>query len=223
MRVSMPTKMQVLYLIRHAETAYNREGRVQGHIESSLSRLGSRQAKRVGERLGYVEFVAAYSSPSKRAVQTSKIAFGGALEVETREGLREIRLGKWEGQKASVLRRRYPRDVQLWFHQPSAVRIPGAETVGQFRRRVVREMNHIRKEHPAGEIAVVTHGGVICAYLTSVLGMKLDDLWRFKIRNASVTRVLFPQDRARVDLLGDIHHLNGVFRDVPDRPFRLFP
>jgi hypothetical protein len=53
--------------------------------------------------------------------------------------------------------------------------------------------------------------------------MKLDDLWRFKIRNASVTRVLFPQDRARVDLLGDIHHLNGVFRDVPDRPFRLFP
>ena len=219
----MPTKMQVLYLIRHAETAYNREGRVQGHIESSLSRLGSRQAKRIGERLGYIEFVAAYSSPSKRALQTSKIAFGGALAVETREGLREIRLGKWEGQKASVLRRRYPRDVQLWFHQPSAVRIPGAETVGQFRRRVVREVNHIRKEHPVGEIAVVTHGGVICAYLTSVLGMKLDDLWRFKIRNASVTRVLFPQDRARVDLLGDIHHLNGVFRDVPDRPFRLFP
>jgi probable phosphoglycerate mutase len=219
----MPTKFQVLYLIRHAETAYNREGRVQGHIESSLSRLGSQQAKRIGERLGYIDFVAAYSSPSKRAVQTSRLAFGRDIEVETREGLREIRLGKWEGQKASVLRRRYPRDVYLWFHEPSAVRIPGAETIGQFRRRVVREVNRIRKEHPAGETAIVTHGGVICAYLTAVLGMKLDDLWRFKIRNASVTRVLFPHDRARIDLLGDIHHLDGVFREVPDRPFRLFP
>jgi 2,3-bisphosphoglycerate-dependent phosphoglycerate mutase len=88
---------------------------------------------------------------------------------------------------------------------------------------VVGEMQRIRKAHASGEIAVVTHGGVICAYLTAVLGMKLDDLWRFKIRNASVTRVLFPQGRARVDLLGDIHHLRGVVREVPDRPFRLFP
>lgn len=223
MRAAMPTKMQVLYLIRHAETAFNREGRVQGHVESSLSRLGSRQAKRIGDRLDYIEFVAAYSSPAKRAVQTSRLAFGRSFEIETREGLREIRLGKWEGQKASVLRRRYPRDVRLWFHQPSAVRIPGAERVGEFRRRVVREMTSIRKAHPAGEIAIVTHGGVICAYLTAVLGMKLDDLWRFKIRNASVTRVLFPQDRARIDLLGDIHHLDGAFREVADRPFRLFP
>jgi broad specificity phosphatase PhoE len=69
----------------------------------------------------------------------------------------------------------------------------------------------------------VTHAGVICAYLTSVLGMSLDDLWSFKIRNASVTRVLFPQGKARIDLLGDIHHLAGVVREAPDRPFRLFP
>jgi broad specificity phosphatase PhoE len=103
------------------------------------------------------------------------------------------------------------------------VRIPGAETVGQFRRRVVRAMNQVRKEQPEGEIAVVTHGGVICVYLTALLGMKLDDLWQFKIRNGSVTRILFPQGRARIDLLGDIHHLNGAFREMPDRPFRLFP
>jgi broad specificity phosphatase PhoE len=219
----MPAGIQILYLIRHAETAFNREGRVQGHVESSLSRLGTSQAKRIAERLGYIDFVAVYASPSRRTVQTSRIAFGRDVEIETREGLREISLGKWEGQKASVLRRRYPREVHLWFHQPSAVRIPGAETIGMFRRRVVREVNRIRREHPAGEVAIVTHGGVICAYLTAVLGMGLDDLWRFKIRNASVTRVLFPQGRARVDLLGDIHHLNGVFREVPGRPFRLFP
>jgi len=214
--------MQVLYLIRHAETGYNRDGRVQGHTESNLSPLGVKQARRVGRRLGYVEFVAAYASPSTRTMHTARLALGKA-DIVPREGLREIRLGDWEGQKADELRKRYPREVERWFHSPMAVRIPGAETVGQFRRRVVREMNRIRKAHPAGEIAVVTHAGVICAYLTSVLGMSLDDLWSFKIRNASVTRVLFPQGKARIDLLGDIHHLEGVFRETPNRPFRLFP
>jgi len=218
----MPSTMQVLYLIRHAETGYNRDGRVQGHTDSSLSRLGIEQARRVGRRLSYVEFVAAYSSPSRRTLRTAKLAFAGT-GIETREGLREIRLGRWEGVKSEELRRRYPREVERWFHSPSMVRIPGAETVGQFRRRVIAEMNRIRKAHPSGEIAVVTHAGVICAYLTSLLGMSLDDLWSFKIRNASVTRVLFPQGKARVDLLGDIHHLEGVFREAPDRPFRLFP
>ncbi|HEX5131715.1 MAG TPA: histidine phosphatase family protein [Candidatus Krumholzibacteria bacterium] len=215
--------MQVIYLIRHAETAFNRVGRIQGHSESSLSRLGTQQARRVGARLDYVDFSAIYASPAKRALQTARLAFGRGVQVDAREGLREINLGAWEGLKASTLRERYPRQVHLWFHRPSAVRIEGAETVGQFRRRVVGEMNRIRREHTSGELAVITHGGVICVYLTSLLGMKLDDLWQFKIRNASVTRVLFPQGRARVDLLGDIHHLDGAFREMPDRPFRLFP
>jgi broad specificity phosphatase PhoE len=218
----MPTTMQVLYLIRHAETGYNRDGRVQGHTESNLSRLGIEQARRIGSRLDYVHFVAAYASPSKRTMHTARLALKD-IDIEAREGLREIRLGAWEGQKAADLRKRYPREVERWFHSPMAVRIPGAETVGQFRRRVVREMNRVCKEHPSGEIAVVTHAGVICVYLTSLLGMSLDDLWSFKIRNASVTRVLFPQGKARIDLLGDIHHLEGVFREVPGRPFRLFP
>ncbi|HKW14994.1 MAG TPA: histidine phosphatase family protein [Candidatus Krumholzibacteria bacterium] len=218
----MPSAFPVLYLIRHAETGYNRDGRVQGHTDSSLSRLGIEQARRIGKRLDYVQFEAAYASPSRRTMHTARLALGDA-KIEPREGLREIRLGVWEGQKAEALRKRYPREVDRWFHSPMAVRIPGAETVGQFRRRVVREMNRIRKQHPAGEIAVVTHAGVICAYLTSVLGMSLDDLWSFKIRNASVTRVLFPQGKARIDLLGDIHHLEGVFREAPNRPFRLFP
>jgi broad specificity phosphatase PhoE len=119
------------------------------------------------------------------------------------------------------LRKRYPREVERWFHSPMAVRIP-APRRGQFRRRVVRAMNRIRKENPTGEIAVVTHAGVICAYLTSVLGMSLDDLWSFKIRNASVTRVLFPQGKARIDLLGDIHHLEVCSASNPIDRFACF-
>ncbi len=215
--------MQIVYLIRHGETVFNRDGRVQGHTESDLSELGREQARRVGERIRGVDFVRAFTSPLRRAEQTCAIAIDGSVEYETREGFKEINLGAWEGRKASDLRREFPEEVKLWFRRPSGVRIEGAETIRQFRSRVTAEMDRIRDVCPQGTLAVFAHGGVICTYLTSILGMKLDDIWRFKIRNGSVTRVIFPQGRPRIDLLGDIHHLEGALPEVPQSAFRLFP
>ena len=215
--------MQVIYLIRHGETDFNRDGRIQGYTESSLSDLGVEQARRVGERLRGLGISHAYASPLRRAADTCRIALDGSVAWETREGLREVHLGVWEGEKASALKQRYPEDVKLWFERPSAVRIEGAETIRAFRARVTRTMDAIRAERPEGVIAVFAHGGVICTYLTRLLGMKLDDIWRFKIRNGSITRVLFPDDRARVDLLGDVAHLDGAIREVARPGFRLFP
>jgi broad specificity phosphatase PhoE len=215
--------MQVIYLIRHGETDFNRDGRIQGYTESSLSELGVEQARRVGERLRGLGIAHAYASPLRRAADTCRIALDGSVAWETREGLREVHLGVWEGVKASRLKQRYPGQVKLWFQRPSAVRIEGAETIRAFRARVTRTMDAIRAERPERVIAVFAHGGVICTYLTRILGMKLDDIWRFKIRNGSITRVLFPDDRARVDLLGDVAHLDGAIREVARPGFRLFP
>jgi len=215
--------MQVVYLIRHGETDFNRDGRIQGYTESSLSELGREQARRLGERLRGLGIERAFTSPLRRAVDTCRIALEGAVEWEAREGLREIHLGVWEGQQAATLRERYPEQVRLWFARPGAVRIDGAETIRAFRARVVRTMNDVRAANADGVLAVFAHGGVICAYLTSLLGMKLDDIWRFKIRNASLTRVLFPDGRPRIDLLGDIGHLDGAVREQIEPAFRLFP
>jgi len=215
--------MQVVYLIRHGETGHNRDGRVQGQTESELSELGREQARLVGERLRGVDFIKAFSSPRLRAVETHRIALDGSVPVETHDGLSEIRLGAWEGEKAADLRKKYPEDVKRWFHNPSEVHIEGAETIRGFRQRVARAMTGIRRANPEGTLAVFAHGGVICVYLTHLLGMKLDDIWRFKIRNCSVTRVVFPQDKPRIDLLGDVHHLKGALRELPARTFRIFP
>lgn len=215
--------MQVIYLIRHAETTYNEEGRIQGFTESSLSELGVEQARCLGDRLKDVPLQRVFCSPLQRAMDTCHLALNGSVAQETRDGLREINLGVWEGKTAVELRRTHPRDVKLWFQKPSDVRIEGGETIARFRERVTAEMDQIRAKYPAQTFAVFTHGGVICTYLTSLLGMNLDDIWRFKIRNASVTRVIFPQDRPRIDLLGDIHHLNGFIRQPAEAPFRIFP
>lgn len=215
--------MQIVYLIRHAETEFNREGRVQGFSESTLSRLGSEQASRLQERLRDLDIHVALSSPAGRAVETARIALDKSIPFTTREGIREMNLGVWEGRIAAEIRKAYPDDVKLWFERPSQIRIEGGETVRQFRRRVVRTMNAIREDYGDRTIAVVTHGGVICAYLTSLLGMRLDDIWRFKIRNGSITRVLFPTDKPRIDLLGDVHHLDGALREIPPTAPRMFP
>lgn len=213
--------MQTVYLIRHGETDYNREGRVQGFTESALSELGREQARRLGERLRQAGIDVAVSSPLARAVDTARIALDGGVELETHAGLREINLGIWEGRVAGEIRASYPDEVKLWFDRPSKLRIDGAETIGQFRRRITRTMNAIRKSHGDQTIAAFVHGGVICSYLTSLLGMRLDDIWRFKIRNGSLTRVTFPMNKPRIDMLGDVHHLGDAVSEFPPNMPRL--
>jgi broad specificity phosphatase PhoE len=216
-------RMQVIHLIRHGETENNRRGHVQGWTESPLSELGREQARRVGDRLRAGTIDAVVSSPLGRAVETARIAVGSGARVELRDGLREMNLGAWEGKSAAELRKTYPRDVALWFDRPSVLRIEGAETIRAFRRRVSGAMADIRGEYADQTLAVFVHGGVICAWLTHILGMKLDDIWRFKIRNGSFTRVIFPAGKPRVELLGDVSHLEGAERVVPPDAPRLFP
>jgi len=215
--------MQVLYLIRHAETEYNREGRVQGFTDSPLSDLGRRQSRRLRDRIRDIRISAAACSPSARATDTAEIALDGAVSFETFAGLREMNLGVWEGRVAADIRREYPEEIKLWFDRPSKLHLEGGETIRSFRRRVTATMNRIREKHPDKTIAVFTHGGVIRVYLTSLLGMRLDDVWRFKIENCSLTRVFFPGHKPRIDLLGDIHHLDGALREIHANEPRLFP
>jgi broad specificity phosphatase PhoE len=215
--------MQIIHLIRHGETEYNREGRVQGWTESPLSELGREQARRVGQRLANVKFDVVVSSPSGRAVETARIALENRAPIHIRDGIREINLGVWEGRSAAELRRAYPADVSLWFDRPSDLRIEDGETIRRFRSRVTRAMTGIQNEFDNKSVAVFAHGGMICAWLTGLLGMKLDDIWRFKIRNGSFTRVLFPANKPRIDLLGDVNHLDGAERKIDPNAPRLFP
>jgi broad specificity phosphatase PhoE len=210
--------MQRLLLIRHGESEWNREGIIQGFMDCDLSDLGREQAEKLRERLDMEKFAVAHSSTSTRAVDTARIAVGHRLQIKTHPDLREINLGEWEGQNAVELKRRLPRETDMWFRTPSRVRIPGAETLRGFRRRITRAIEGIREQHADQGVLIFAHGGVICTYLTSLLGLKLDDMWRFKIRNASITKVIFPMNRPRIEVLNDISHLDGAVRYAPNTP-----
>jgi len=210
--------MQRLLLIRHGESLWNREGRIQGDRDCDLSDMGVEQAARLKARLDKETIDVAFSSTATRAVETAKIAVGDRLDIVYRDELREVNLGVWEGEIAEDLKKRFPRETDLWFRTPSKLRIEGAEPLVAFRRRVTREIDGIRAANPDRGIAVFAHGGVICTYLTSLLGLRLDDLWRFKIRNCSITRIIFPMNAPRIEVLNDISHLDGAVRFAPNTP-----
>jgi broad specificity phosphatase PhoE len=212
--------MQRLLLIRHGESEWNRDGIIQGFRDCDLSDLGREQAERLKGRLNQEKIDVAYSSTATRAFDTAQAALGHRFDVHPRPDLREINLGEWEGVSAAELKRREPAETELWFRAPSKVRIKGAETLRAFRTRVTTAIDDIRHTHHDESIVIVAHGGVICTYLTRLLGLKLDDLWRFKIRNASITRIIFPMNEPRIEALNDASHLDGAVRHAPNAPPR---
>jgi broad specificity phosphatase PhoE len=200
--------MRRIHLVRHGESTWNSVRRVQGnHHGVHLSERGEEQAAMIGLRLRAMDFSAVYCSSADRAVETARIALGDDSAVDFRDDLREISFGTWEGLLVSEVRERYPGALELWFRSPSKVDIEGAEPYGDFYQRAIGAVDDVI-ESSEGDILIISHGGIICAWLTHVLGMDPDDIWSFSLPNASLTTVML-DFRPRLRLLGDVSHLDG--------------
>lgn len=184
-----PTKL--LYLVRHAETAWNAACRLQGHADQPLSPLGERQIQRLAQRFAARHLQGIYTSHLTRSRQTaSAIAQGnghGVVPVVER-ALAEIHLGAWEGLTPEEIDAQFDGAYELWRTTPSRVTIPQAEPLQAFRRRVHDAFTRIVAGVAEGETVVVTHGGVIASVLADVLGADYDHLLRrLRLDNAGVT------------------------------------
>jgi probable phosphoglycerate mutase len=197
-----------LYLVRHGESAWNVQRRIQSNLhENGLSEVGRKQAELLGRRLSALEFESVYCSDVQRAVETAEIALEDSSSVEYMEGLREISFGSWEGKLIAEIKREYPGEIERWFDKPTSVSIDGGEHLNDFGERVAGIMETIADRTGSGNALVITHGGVICSYLTQILGMSPDGLWSFSLPNASLTAVTL-EFRPRLRLFGDTSHLD---------------
>ncbi|MCK4548841.1 MAG: histidine phosphatase family protein [Candidatus Krumholzibacteria bacterium] len=204
----MSDTIRRIHLVRHGESTWNAVRRVQGnHGEVDLSELGRAQARLLGERLRGIEFARVFCSSVERAVQPARLALGEDHSIEFMDDLREISFGAWEGMLVSEVEERYPGELELWFRSPSKVTIEGAEPFGEFHERAGRTVDGIIDD-TEGDVLIISHGGIICAWLTHVLGMSPDDIWSFSLPNTSLTTVMI-DFRPRLRLLGDVSHLDG--------------
>jgi broad specificity phosphatase PhoE len=198
-----------LHLVRHAESVWNAERKVQGTCPGiPLSERGREQARLLGSRLRAIEAEAVYCSDADRAVETARLALGDGREITLMKELRELSLGEWEGRSIVELCEEKPSMIHRWYREPTKVRVKGAEDIFAFRNRIVGTIESIVADPREGDVIVVTHGGVICAYLTHILGMNLDDLWSFSLPNASITTIIL-DFKPRLRSFGEAHHLTS--------------
>ena len=171
--------MTRIHLIRHGETAWNAEGRVQGHADNPLNDTGRQQARALGERLAAIRPVRLCASSSARARETAELAFGHLdLELRLFPELREICLGDWEGQLYRDLEQSHPEEVRLFREEPHRFQYPGAETFLALQARGLAALAAILAEaEPGGDILVVSHGAMIRTLLGHHLDRPLSRLW----------------------------------------------
>ena len=141
---------QELYLVRHGETTWNQQGRFCGRGDPPLTDQGRQQATALGTLIGDVAFDRVVSSPSLRAVETARLAYG---EPTVDDRLCEIDFGDLEGRTWAEC----PTDVQQRLLDYDSFEAPGGESVRQLGDRVLASLHDLGR----GRHLVVTHGGVI--------------------------------------------------------------
>lgn len=147
-----------ILLVRHGETDWNLERRVQGHTDRPLNGTGLAQAQTLAETLAQEQIDAVYASDLSRALETARaVADTRGLPVETLPGLREKHFGTWEGLTDAEIRERFPEATGgSW---------GDAETREQLAERVLAALAEITAANPGGRALVVTHGGPLHAVL----------------------------------------------------------
>ena len=147
-----------ILLVRHGETDWNVERRVQGHSDRPLNETGRSQAAALVEELADERIDAVYSSDLARALDTAGgVAAARGLRVDALPELREKNFGTWEGLTDREIRERFP--------QASTGPWGDAETSEELAERVLAALRIIAAHHPGGRVLVVTHGGPVRAVL----------------------------------------------------------
>ncbi|MBQ0721314.1 MAG: histidine phosphatase family protein [Gammaproteobacteria bacterium] len=170
--------MTRLHLIRHGETNWNAEGRIQGQLESVLSELGEQQATALQEKLVLINFDKVFSSTSTRARQTTALALSHwDKPVGYQDNLREIMLGRWEGQLYADVEIVEPQAVYAFRHTPDIFNVEGTETFHALQRRALAAVEEIMRDCAGMEIALVSHGAWIKSVLSHYEGRPISRFW----------------------------------------------
>jgi|YNPBryBLVA2012_1023415.scaffolds.fasta_scaffold03452_4 probable phosphoglycerate mutase len=208
--------MRSLTLVRHGESLWNALRIIQGHLDSPLSETGRMQARALAAALRGEERGAVFSSDLSRAMETARLALGGAEGVIAEERLREQCFGRWQGLSPEDVRRSFPDEWSRYRADPLTARPGGGECVLDLRERVAGLLAEWHERLDGARVLVFTHGGVVRAAVMAALGLPLVPWWRLRVPNASVTSLEFGADGARLICFGSVGHLGEAAAGVAE-------
>ena len=205
-----------LLAIRHGETAWNVDTRIQGHLDIPLNETGRWQAERLGRALATRDPIdAIYSSDLGRAHDTARaIARHTGAPLALHAGLRERGFGSFEGQTYDEIARRWPEESERWRQRDPGWPPPdGGESLLQVRERVRLALNELVSRHPGQQIALVAHGGVMDQIYRLATGQDLQAPRTWSLGNTAVNRLLWSPGGLSLVGWADVSHLEDSSLD----------
>lgn len=217
----MASNVTRIFMVRHGATVLSAEDRFAGATDVDLSDEGREQTRRLAERLSDEKIVAVYASPLGRTVETATIlAAPHKLEVQTRDGLREISHGRWEQMTRREVEEKFPEEAAEWEKDPYTFAPAGGESGLAVTARALPVLIDLVRENGGKNVLVVSHKATIRLLLSSLLGF---DPRRYRDnldqKPAALNIVDFKDTtRARLTLFNDTSHYDKAGRAIPEVP-----
>jgi len=201
--------------VRHGETSWNADARIQGQRDIGLNDTGRWQAQRVGQALAEEAITAVYSRDLERAHATAQsISEVKGIPVIPHEGLRERSFGMFEGKTFDEIHQAWPEHAQNWRKRIPEWQPPeGGESLLQLRERVTRTLEQLAARHPGEQIVVVAHGGVLDALYRVATGQEVNSPRTWELPNGAINRLLWTPQGFTLVGWSDTQHLDHAPAD----------
>ena len=195
--------------IRHGETAWNVDTRIQGQLDIPLNDTGRWQAHRLALALAGQDISTIYASDLWRAWDTAlSVANATGLAIQTDEGLRERGFGVFQGKTFAEIEAAWPEQALRWRKRDPEFAPEGGESLLQFRARVTQTAQALAARHPGEQIVLVSHGGVMDVLYRAATGQGLQAPRTWELGNAAINRLLWSEQGFTLVGWSDTHHLD---------------
>ena len=204
--------------VRHGETAWNADTRIQGQLDIGLNDKGRWQAERVGAALAEEDLQHIYASDLQRAHSTAQAIAAraqrsSARSVNLHQGLRERKFGYFEGQTYADIEARWPEESRRWRQRDPHFAPGDGETPTQMLERVRSAVHDIAQRHVGEHIVLVAHGGVLDMLYRLATGQDVQAPRTWELGNASINRLLWCDGELTLVGWGDVRHLDQAGLD----------
>ena len=206
------TEATRIVAIRHGETAWNVDTRIQGQLDVGLNATGRWQAKRVGQALADEPIEAIYSSDLLRAWDTAlSIAQSTGITLQTHECLRERGFGLFEGKTFVEIALKWPQAAARWQQRdPAYAPEGGGESLIDFRTRITTVVDALAAQHAGTQIVLVAHGGVMDVLYRAATRQEIQSPRTWALGNAAINRLLWTPQGLSLVGWADTQHLQRL-------------
>ncbi len=214
-----PVEATRLIVLRHGETTWNQDTRIQGHTDIELNDTGRWQATQLARALSDEPLAAVYASDLKRAHATGQaVAHAQGMHVTAEPALRERCFGALEGLTWADIETLHPAHALAWRSRvPDWAPPGGGESLTVLRERILMAVNALALRHPGEQIALVAHGGVLDIIYRAATGLDLQSPRSWLLKNAAINRVLWTPQSLTLVGWGDVAHLETAATSLDEK------